>query len=48
MPGKGLTAYEILEAIHGGEIKGLISICFNPLVSLPNNNMIREALPSIS
>lgn len=44
MPGKGLTAYEIMEAIHRGEIKGLISICFNPLVSLPNNNMIREAL----
>jgi assimilatory nitrate reductase catalytic subunit len=44
LPGKGLTAYEIMEAIHGGEIKGLLSICFNPLVSLPNNNMIREAL----
>lgn len=44
LPGKGLTAYEILEAIHRGEIKGLLSICFNPLVSLPNSNMIREAL----
>ncbi|MCC6823764.1 MAG: molybdopterin-dependent oxidoreductase, partial [Verrucomicrobia subdivision 3 bacterium] len=30
-----------------GEIKGLISICFNPLVSLPNNNMIREALEKL-
>ena len=47
MPGKGLTAYEILEAIHRGEIKGLISICFNPLVSLPNNNMVREALEKL-
>ncbi len=47
MPGKGLTAYEIMEAIHRGEIKGLISICFNPLVSLPNNNMIREALEKL-
>lgn len=44
LPGKGLTAYEIMEAINRGEIKGLLSICFNPLVSLPNNNMIREAL----
>lgn len=44
LPGKGLTAYEIMEAIHRGEIKGLLSICFNPLVSLPNNGMIREAL----
>jgi assimilatory nitrate reductase catalytic subunit len=47
LPGKGLTAYEIMEAIHRGEIKGLISICFNPLVSLPNNNMVREALEKL-
>jgi assimilatory nitrate reductase catalytic subunit len=47
LPGKGLTAYEIFEAIHRGEIKGLLSICFNPLVSLPNNNMIREALEKL-
>ena len=47
MPGKGLTAYEIMEAAHRGEIKGLLSICFNPLVSLPNNNMIREALEKL-
>ena len=47
LPGRGLTAYEIMEAIHRGEIKGLISICFNPLVSLPNNNMIREALEKL-
>ncbi|MEH6307625.1 molybdopterin oxidoreductase family protein [Olivibacter sp. CPCC 100613] len=47
MPGKGLTAYEQIEAIHRGEIKGLISICFNPLVSLPNNNYVREALEKL-
>lgn len=47
MPGKGLTAYEIIEAIHRGEIKGLLSICFNPLVSLPNNNFVREALEKL-
>jgi assimilatory nitrate reductase catalytic subunit len=47
MPGKGLSAYELVEAIHRGEIKGLISICFNPLVSLPNNNMVREALENL-
>ena len=44
LPGKGLSAYEIIEAIHRGEIKGLISICFNPLVSLPNSNYVKEAL----
>jgi len=47
MPGKGITAYEIIEAIHRGEIKGLLSICFNPLVSLPNNNFVREALEKL-
>lgn len=47
MPGKGLSAYEIIEAIHRGEIKGLITICFNPLVSLPNNNFVREALEKL-
>ncbi|MCB1269686.1 MAG: molybdopterin-dependent oxidoreductase, partial [Microthrixaceae bacterium] len=47
LPGKGLTAYEQIEAIHRGEIKGLISICFNPLISLPNNNFVREALEKL-
>ena len=47
IPGKGLSAYEIVEAIHRGEIKGLLSICFNPLVSLPNANFVREALEKL-
>ena len=29
------------------EIKGLLSICFNPLVSLPNSNYVREALEKL-
>jgi len=47
LPGKGLSAYELVEAIHRGEIKGLITICFNPLVSLPNNNFVREAFEKL-
>ena len=47
IPGKGLTAQEIMEAIHRGEIKGLLSICFNPLVSLPDSNFTREALDKL-
>ncbi|MBF6652605.1 nitrite reductase [Flavobacterium columnare] len=47
LPGKGLSAYEIIEAIHRGEIKGLLSICFNPLVSLPNSNYVREAIEKL-
>src|SRR5439155_6503193 len=36
LPGKGATAPEIVEMIHRGEIRGLVSICFNPLISLPD------------
>jgi assimilatory nitrate reductase catalytic subunit len=44
IPHAGLSAMEIMEAIHRGEIKALVSICFNPLVSLPDTAYIREAL----
>jgi assimilatory nitrate reductase catalytic subunit len=44
LPEKGLTAAEIMDAIHRGEIKGLLSICFNPVVSLPDSNFVTEAL----
>ncbi|GAO30709.1 assimilatory nitrate reductase large subunit [Geofilum rubicundum JCM 15548] len=47
IPGKGLSAFEIIDAIHRDEIKGLISICFNPLVSLPNSNYVRAALEKL-
>ncbi len=47
IPGKGLTAQEIMDAIGSGQIKGLLSICFNPLVSLPDSNFTREALDSL-
>ncbi len=44
LPQPGYSALEIFEAIHRGEIKGLLSICFNPLVSLPDAEYIRTAL----
>lgn len=47
LPGRGLTAEEIMEAIHRGEIKGLLSMCFNPIVSLPDANFTREALEKL-
>ncbi len=47
IPGKGLTAEEIVEAIHDGEIKGLLSICFNPVVSLPDTKFTAEALDKL-
>lgn len=47
LPGAGLSAPEIMEAIHRGEIKALLSMCFNPLVSLPDANFTREALSKL-
>jgi assimilatory nitrate reductase catalytic subunit len=47
LPGPGLTAVEIMNAIHAGEIKALFSMCFNPVVSLPDSNFVREALSKL-
>ena len=47
IPQAGVSAVEIMEAIHRGEIKALISICFNPLVSLPDAAYVREALTKL-
>lgn len=47
IPQAGYSAVEIMEAIHRGEIKGLLSICFNPLVSLPDANFTRAALEKL-
>lgn len=47
MPGKGLSAQEIMNEIHAGKIKGLLSICFNPAVSLPDSKFTEEALEKL-
>jgi assimilatory nitrate reductase catalytic subunit len=47
LPGKGVDAYEIFRKIDRGEIRGLLSICFNPIVSLPDNNFIRRCLDKL-
>src|SRR5438128_5117598 len=44
LPKQGLSACEIFDAIERGEIKGLMSISFNPLVSIPDANRTRAAL----
>jgi assimilatory nitrate reductase catalytic subunit len=36
-----------MEAIHRGEIKALLSMCFNPVVSLPDANFTKEALSKL-
>jgi assimilatory nitrate reductase catalytic subunit len=47
IPGKGVPAQEIIEQIHEGRIKGLLSICFNPVVSAPDSNFTKEALDKL-
>ncbi|HXG62938.1 MAG TPA: molybdopterin oxidoreductase family protein [Planctomycetota bacterium] len=47
LPGPGLPSTQMMEAIHRGEIRGLLSICFNPLVSLPDAEHTRAALEKL-
>ena len=47
MPGPGVDAYELFRKIDKGEIKGLLSICFNPKVSLPDNAFITRCLEKL-
>lgn len=44
LPHAGVDAYEIFRKIDRNEVKGLLSICFNPMVSLPNNAFIEWML----
>jgi assimilatory nitrate reductase catalytic subunit len=47
MPGPGVDAYELFRKIDAGEIKALISICFNPKVSLPDSQFVTRALEKL-
>jgi len=47
LPGPGVDAYELFRKIDRGEIKGLLSICFNPKVSLPDNAFVTRCLEKL-
>ena len=47
IPGAGVTAVEIIQKIDAGEIKGLLSICFNPAVSSPDTALTARALDKL-
>jgi assimilatory nitrate reductase catalytic subunit len=47
IPGPGVDAYEIFRRIDRGEVRGLLSICFNPKVSLPDNNFVVRMLDKL-
>ncbi len=44
IPGKGVSAYEMFERMNEQEIRGLIVLGSNPVVSNPNTNLVRAAL----
>jgi assimilatory nitrate reductase catalytic subunit len=47
IPQAGVDCYEMFRKIDAGEIKGLLSICFNPKVSLPDNAFVTRALEKL-
>jgi assimilatory nitrate reductase catalytic subunit len=47
LPGAGVDAYEIFRKIERGEVRGLVSICFNPKVSLPDNEFVTRMLEKL-
>jgi assimilatory nitrate reductase catalytic subunit len=47
LPGPGVDAYEIFRKIDRGEVRGLLSICFNPKVSLPDNRFVGRMLDKL-
>ena len=47
LPPPGVDAYEIFRKIERGEIRGLLSVCFNPVVSLPDNNFVARMLDKL-
>ncbi|AMV37792.1 molybdopterin oxidoreductase family protein [Planctomyces sp. SH-PL62] len=47
LPGPGVDAYEIFREVDRGRIKGLLSICFNPKISLPDSDFIARMLDKL-
>ena len=47
LPNAGVDCYEMFRRVDRGEIRGLLSICFNPKVSLPDNSFITRCLEKL-
>src|SRR5690606_23126129 len=47
LPPSGVDCVELFRKIDRGEIRGLLSICFNPMVSIPDNALVRRALEKL-
>lgn len=47
LPQAGVSVVEMFDKMRSGEIKGLLSICNNGMVSLPDTNNIRRSLEGL-
>lgn len=47
LPAAGVDCYEMIRKIDAGEIRGLLSLCFNPVVSLPDSTFVKRALEKL-
>ncbi|WP_239483556.1 molybdopterin oxidoreductase family protein [Paenibacillus rhizolycopersici] len=47
LPGKGVSAYELFGKVLDGDIKAMIVLGSNPVVSSPNNARVAEALEKL-
>lgn len=47
LPEAGVSAVEAFTKMREGEIRGLLSICSNMMVSLPDTNKVRESLEKL-
>jgi assimilatory nitrate reductase catalytic subunit len=47
IPQAGLSYQEQFQAILDGDIKGMLLICTNPMVALPDTNMVKAALEKL-
>ncbi|WP_062048853.1 molybdopterin oxidoreductase family protein [Bacillus sp. JCM 19034] len=48
LPGKGVSAYEMMEKVHVGDIKAMFIMGSNPIVSNPNATYVKEALEKLT
>ncbi len=47
LPGKGVSAFELFQKIDQGEIRGMIVLGSNPLVSSPDNQFVAQMLEKL-
>ncbi len=47
MPHKGVDCYELFRKVDSGEIRGLLSISINPMVSLPDSGFVKRMLEKL-